>query len=677
MAVNLRIDPSIHPLSLICTSLHKQNCPFASSALYCIVFSLYHDRRFRIQSALSINQNTRQNETERERERERERGNDTRVSHIHTHVYDSCPGEATQRHTELSQRDIHKTEREKERERERERMRTSNDNDNENLHEEETRLQEQYGRSALRKVGVRVLPCVFLTTLVLHMDKTNMSFASEGLRTAADMDDSGYGMAASAFFITYAVCGIPASVIATRYLGVKTALPIMLVSFGSVSMLTATVTSIGGLIVLRMLLGAAEAGVVPAMLTYMGTLYGDSLGTLWELTAGLAIGVVGFFGGPLASAILSIIDGGGLEGWQWLFIIEGMPTIFVAILVVWVFPSSAHACASFLTPKEHAWLVSRSDTIEAEKQMRKMRQRRIAVAAVSEDEHEEEERGSGARVEMDTDETKTYDAGERSAEGIPEARKSSLLATSLSLVRDPRIVILMVAQFGWVILLNAVIFWAPSFLAEAAGSIERAALYIALPNLVGTLTSLVSAWSSDRTRERAFHMGGSLLVAALGFLLDAKVSSSNNPSFGASLATLAVTYGGIGAFPGPAVAAAADILPRDAAGLGFGLITTIGTLGGIAGPSTVGFIKQRSSSRGGLEWIILAIIALLTAVTVCLLRLFRSSQVQASLLVGENAPTPSGDDGSELQQHTSRSLLLSKSDVGDPPANDEATFRAV
>ena len=555
-------------------------------------------------------------------------------------------------------------------------MRTSNDNDNENLHEEETRLQEQYGRSALRKVGVRVLPCVFLTTLVLHMDKTNMSFASEGLRIAANLDDSGYGMAASAFFITYAVCGIPASVIATRYLGVKTALPIMLVSFGSVSMLTATVTSIGGLIVLRMLLGAAEAGVVPAMLTYMGTLYGDSLGTLWELTAGLAIGVVGFFGGPLASAILSIIDGGGLEGWQWLFIIEGMPTIFVAILVVWVFPSSAHACASFLTPKEHAWLVSRSDTIEAEKQMRKMRQRRIAVAAVSEDEHEEE-RGSGARVEMDTEETKTYDAGERSAEGIPEARKSSLLATSLSLVRDPRIVILMVAQFGWVILLNAVIFWAPSFLAEAAGSIERAALYIALPNLVGTLTSLVSAWSSDRTRERAFHMGGSLLVAALGFLLDAKVSSSNNPSFGASLATLAVTYGGVGAFPGPAVAAAADILPRDAAGLGFGLITTIGTLGGIAGPSTVGFIKQRSSSRGGLEWIILAIIALLTAVTVCLLRLFRSSQVQASLLVGENAPTPSGDDGSELQQHTSRSLLLSKSDVGDPPANDEATFRAV
>ena len=130
-------------------------------------------------------------------------------------------------------------------------------------------------------------------------------------------------------------------------------------------------------------------------------------------------------------------------------------------------------------------------------------------------------------------------------------------------------------------------------------------------------------------------MGASLLAAALGFFLDARVAASTKPSFGLSLLTLSITYGGIGAFPGPAVAAAADILPQDAAGLGFGLISTIGTLGGIAGPSTVGFIKQQSSSRGGLEWIILGVIATLTALTAGLLRLFREQRKHVTLDVAD------------------------------------------
>ena len=117
MAVNLRIDPSILSLShLYIFAQTELSICIIGLLLYCIL-SVSRPSIQNSIGTLNQSEHTRQNE----RERERERGNDTRVSHIHTHVYDSCPGEATQRHTELSQRDIHKTERKKERERERER----------------------------------------------------------------------------------------------------------------------------------------------------------------------------------------------------------------------------------------------------------------------------------------------------------------------------------------------------------------------------------------------------------------------------------------------------------------------------------------------------------------------------------------------------------------------------
>ena len=87
------------------------------------------------------------------------------------------------------------------------------------------------------------------------------------------------------------------------------------------------------------------------------------------------------------------------------------------------------------------------------------------------------------------------------------------------------------------------------------------------------------------------------------------------------LATLSLTYGGIGAFPGPAVAAAADILPGDSAAVGFGLISTIGTLGGVAGPSIVGGIKQRTGNFG-VAWVVMACIAAAAAAVAALLRFF-------------------------------------------------------
>ena len=372
----------------------------------------------------------------------------------------------------------------------------------------------------------------------------------------------------------------------------------MLFLFGTISMVTATVKSLGALVAIRLLLGAFESGVIPTMLASVGTFYGsDSLGFVWEMTAGLAIGAVGFVGGPLAAGIFAATKhAGALEGWQWLFVIEGMPTIAVGVMIAAIYPSSVTTCRRFLSQDEFDWLARHTTSIQEEKRQKTERRR----------------------------------AGSESASGGRKVPR--FVSTAVELIRDVRVLVLVASQFLWVILLNAAIFWVPAVLSEGRG-ISSAASLTAIPNAVGTVTSLIAAWSSDRTRERPLHMAGALLLAALGFALTAVVVTSGGAANVAlSLSTISLTYGGIGAFPGPAVAAASDILPGDSAAVGFGLISTIGTLGGVCGPSVVGIIKE-TTGNFSIAWVVMACIAAAAAVVAAQLRWF--SRVKLELLQSE------------------------------------------
>ena len=440
------------------------------------------------------------------------------------------------------------------RESDREVLAESIDNASDNIDEGSHEYSSQYAtkkkqdpveRSAMRKTSFRMLPMIFLTTFVLQVDKTNLSYASEGLMDDLDISDEQYGLIASVFFITYAVFGIPSSVIATRC-GVKYSLPVLLLSFGGVSMLMASARSVASLCIVRLILGAAEAGVVPTMLTHVSSFYGpESMGLVWEATAGLAIGVNGLIGGPIAALILKITkDSKIMAGWQWLFIIEGLPVIVVAALVLIFLPNSPSSCQNFLSIDEQASLMRKTDKIQEDKQMK-----RTHLPSESKDVSKDKERAT-----------------------------LKIVSRLLKLATDKRILLLIAGQFLWTQLLYGVIFWVPVMLSNGK-DMTTAALLTAIPNVTGTITSLIVSWNSDRTRERPYHMAIALAIASVGFSITSFVVSASDPPIALKLFTIAISYGGIGMFPGPAVAAAGDILPSSDSALGFGLIDTFGTLG--------------------------------------------------------------------------------------------------
>lgn len=177
-------------------------------------------------------------------------------------------------------------------------------------------------RRARRAVSLRILPLFFLAALFCYIDRTNMAFAADGLQSDLGLSDTAYGLGASVFFITYATCGIPGTLLAKR-VGVKYGLATMLVLWGGVSAMMAAVRDLAGLVSLRLLMGAAEAATFPTMLLHLSTFFGpESLGTVYTSTCCAATALSGVIGGPLAALILSAFSGvGGMASWRWLFFI--------------------------------------------------------------------------------------------------------------------------------------------------------------------------------------------------------------------------------------------------------------------------------------------------------------------------------------------------------------------
>jgi ACS family tartrate transporter-like MFS transporter len=391
------------------------------------------------------------------------------------------------------------------------------------------------GQRARRRVAYRLLPFVFLLYIVNYIDRVNVSFAN--LRMSADLgfSDRMYGLGVGVFYITYVLFEIPGAVIVERWSARKWIARIM-ISWGIVTILTGFVHTATQFYTARFFLGAAESSFFPGMIVYLTHWFcaRDRSRAIACLYA--ANPAAALIGSPLAGWLLGV-HWQSLAGWRWLFILEGIPAVVVGA-VTYFYMTDRPVQARWLPDDERDWLV-------------------------------------------------------KELEGELQAKNKIRNPTILEAFGDARILRLILAYFLALTGALGTIYWIPTFVKRLSGFSNRTVTSLLLiPALMGIAGMLINGWHSDRTAERRWHSAIPLISAGLMFGL-LTVFLHEIPL---AIACLLLGSGFLYAYYPAFWAIPTMMLSKAAAAATFGLINSIGQLGGLAGNYTIGYLNDRTHS---------------------------------------------------------------------------------
>jgi MFS transporter, ACS family, tartrate transporter len=398
-----------------------------------------------------------------------------------------------------------------------------------------TRIEEVAPGDLDRAVAVarrRLIPFLFLLYIVAYLDRINVGFASLQMNQALGFSSTTYGLGAGIFFIGYVLFEVPSNVILSR-VGARIWIARIMVSWGIVSSAMMFVRNAETFYALRFLLGAAEAGFFPGIIYYLTRWFParDRARTIAAfMTATLVAGVVG---GPISGALLTLDGLGGLAGWQWLFLVEGLPSIALGFVVLGTLTER---------PQDAAWLS------EA--------QRAALAGQLSADE--------GVHREHD----------------IADA------------LRDRRTWLLAIVYFTIPVTLYGIGFWLPQLLSAASGANALVVGWLtAIPYAAGAIAMVIVGRRSDRLRERRLHVLVPALVCAAGLLLAPLCSGTLG-----TVATLSIAMAGLASMFGPFWALATSSMRGLGAAASIALVNSVGNTGGFVGPYLLGAINDATHS---------------------------------------------------------------------------------
>ncbi len=411
------------------------------------------------------------------------------------------------------------------------------------------------GRGALKKVTRRLIPFMFVLYVVSFLDRINVSYAE--LQMGEDLGLSGavYGFGAGIFFIGYFIFEIPSNLILER-VGAKVWIARIMISWGVISAAMFLVTGPISFYVLRFLLGVAEAGFFPGMILYLTYFFPARERARAVALFMTAVAIAGVIGSPLSGFLLTLDGLAGLQGWQIMFLAEGVPAVLLGLAVLWYLPNGPDD-ARWLEPAERDWL---RDTLQRED-----------------------------RVKAERGEQTTRQA-----------------------LTNGRVWLLALVYFGIVMGLYGLSFWLPRIIQDFSGYGDFVVgLLGAIPFAAAAICMVLFARHSDRTGERRWHVAIPALLGAAGLVLTGLVGTS--PVLQMAALTLAAL--GIHSCLGTFWTLPTRFLGSTAAAAGITLVNSVGNLGGFAGPYAVGFIADRTgSSYGGM--LLLAAMLLLAGLLV-------------------------------------------------------------
>lgn len=387
---------------------------------------------------------------------------------------------------------------------------------------------------AYNKVVWRIIPLLFLCYILSYLDRVNVGFAKLQMMNDLHFSETVYGIGAGIFFIGYFFFEVPSNLILHR-VGARRWIARIMVTWGIISTCTMFVSSPTMFYVLRFLLGVAEAGFFPGIILYL---------TFWfpserrgQMTALFMTGIpiAGVLGGPLSGLILETMAGKyGLAGWQWLFLLEGIPSVLVGFVVL-------------------AYL---DDRIEDAKWL-----------------NDDEKKILRANIDKD-DSDKSH-------------------GSAFSAFRNPQVWLLCLVYFCLVMGLYGVSFWLPTIIKAmgVANSLHVGLIY-AIPYLVAAVGMVLIGRSADARRERRWHIAVPCLLGAAGLILSVIFSAAPVLAIASlSLATLGI----ISALP-LFWSCPTALLGGIAAAGGIAFINSVGNLAGFVSPYMVGFLKDATQS---------------------------------------------------------------------------------
>ncbi|MCA8092538.1 MFS transporter [Burkholderia anthina] len=384
------------------------------------------------------------------------------------------------------------------------------------------------------KITARLVPLLFLCYLTAFINRNNIGLAKLQMQTSLGFSDAVYGIAASMFFIGILLFEVPSNLLLRR-IGARTTILRIMMLWGITAAATLFVTKPLHFYVLRFLLGAFEAGFFPGVILYLTFWFPEERRARVIALFMTAAAAAGLVTGPVSGLILKSLNHvWGLDGWQWLMLLEGLPSMVLGIVAFFVLPEK---------PANARWL--------------SLSERRVVQDALH---------GAAA----------------------PAVANQPLR----QVLRDPHVYLLGFTTFSLGCATNLLIFWMPSII-EATGisDLQHVGLYVLIPNLLGTIAMVIYGRHSDRHQERRWHF---IVTASIGAAGVAAIALLHATLVGVLIASVAATCGVASAYP-IFWAITTRYLSSGAAAAGIALISSIGALAGTSS-ALVGAIKAHTGS---------------------------------------------------------------------------------
>jgi D-galactonate transporter len=426
-----------------------------------------------------------------------------------------------------------------------------------------TEVTAELERTTLRRVAWRLLPFLLLLYIISWLDRANVAFAKLQMNSDLGLSEAAYGLGAGIFFIAYALCEIPSNLLLVRF-GARIWIARIMITWGLLASGMMFVQGEWSFYVMRFLLGAAEAGFLPGIIYYLGDWFprAERARAVSWFMIGIPLSMV--FGGPLSGWLMRDLNGYlDLHGWQWMFLIEGLPAVLLGIVVLF-FLTDRPSEAKWLTQTQRAWLIERLAS---------------------------EQRTAAARHGPDWRVVLTH----------------------------PTVWLLAIIMFCCQMGSYGMQFWTPTLVqgltADNKPSVFAIGLLTAIPYVAAAIGMVLVGRSSDRSGERILHVAVPSLIGAIGFVATGLITAPVAAMFALTVAAV-----GDYATRGPLWALSSKFLSGRVLAAAIALINTMGALGGFVGSYVPGFLKDKTGSLASALFVLAGVLVVGAVLTLTLRR---------------------------------------------------------